>query len=149
MSPEQVRGEKVNLRTDLFPLVAYSTRWQPDSAPLPGKQAPLLHNAILNSKPKPIRELNPRIPGQLKEIFNKALEKDVKQRYQNRGRTILRFKRQQITTASSRLKWSIAPALILILGIAAWFVVRPGVQKSGLPEIKQRQLTLNSADDAI
>jgi serine/threonine protein kinase len=151
MSPEQVRGEKVDGRTDLFSFGLVLYEMATGQRAFAGETAPLLHNAILNSKPKSTRELNPRIPAKLEEIVNKALEKGLKQRYQTAAEisSDLKTLKQQITLASSRSRWSIAAALILILGVTLWFVVRPGVQKSGLPEIKQRQLTLNSADHPI
>src|SRR6266700_4068235 len=62
MSPEQVRGEKLDLRTDLFSfgLVLYEMATRQRA--FPGDTAPVLHHAIINQTPAPVRELNPEIP---------------------------------------------------------------------------------------
>jgi serine/threonine protein kinase len=151
MSPEQVRGEKVDARTDLFSFGLVLYEMATGQRAFAGETAPLLHNAILNSKPRPIRELNPGIPGRLEEIVNKALEKDLKQRYQTAAQlsSDLKSLKQQITPASSRFVWRIFAAVIVSSGLAIWVATRPSVQGPGLPEVKQRQLTLNSADHPI
>ena len=152
MSPEQVRGEKVDVRTDLFSIGLVIYEMATGQRAFAGETAPLLHNAILNSKPKPIRELNPGIPAKLEEIVNKALSKGLNKRYQTAVQlsSDLKNLKQQITPATSRFAWSMFAAVVVISGLASlWFATRPHVQGPGLPEIKQRQLTLNSADHLI
>ena len=58
MSPEQVRGERMDQRTDLFSfgLVLYEMATRQRA--FPGDTAPVLHDAILNRTPVPARELN-------------------------------------------------------------------------------------------
>jgi serine/threonine protein kinase/tetratricopeptide (TPR) repeat protein len=83
MSPEQVRGEKLDARTDLFSfgLVLYemATGQQAFSA----GTAAGLHEAILSRTAVSARELNPELPPKVEEIINKALEKDRNLRYQH------------------------------------------------------------------
>ena len=82
MSPEQVRGEVLDVRTDLFSfgLVLYemATRQKAFS----GDNAASLNAAILNDLPTPARQLNPQLPPQLDAIINKCLEKNRDLRYQ-------------------------------------------------------------------
>src|SRR6266481_4000674 len=82
MSPEQVRGEKLDQRTDLFSfgLVLYEMATRQRA--FPGDTAPVLHHAILNQTPVPARELNAQIPAKLENIVSRALEKDRDARYQ-------------------------------------------------------------------
>src|SRR5260370_2113327 len=83
MSPEQVRGEKLDARSDLFSfgLVLYEvgTGQQAFSS----ETAARVHEAILRRTPVPARELNPGLPAKLEEIINKALEKNRELRYQS------------------------------------------------------------------
>ena len=82
MSPEQVRSEKVDARTDLFSfgLVLYemATRQQAFS----GETAVDLRDAILNHTPAPAADLNPELPLKLVEIIDRALRKNRDERYQ-------------------------------------------------------------------
>jgi serine/threonine protein kinase len=82
MSPEQVRGDRLDQRTDLFSfgLVLYEMATRQRA--FPGDSAAVLHNAILNRAPVPVRELNGQVPAKLENIINKAIEKDRRVRYQ-------------------------------------------------------------------
>ena len=83
MSPEQVRGEELDARTDLFSfgLVLYEmTTGRPA---FPGNTSGVIAEAILNRAPIPLEQLNPELPPKLEEIVNKAIEKNRKLRYQH------------------------------------------------------------------
>src|SRR5207244_9833739 len=82
MSPEQVRGDKLDARTDLFSfgLVLYEMATRQRA--FPGDTAAVLHHAILNQPPAPVRELNPQIPANLANIITRAIQKDRTARYQ-------------------------------------------------------------------
>jgi serine/threonine protein kinase/Tol biopolymer transport system component len=102
MSPEQIRGERVDARTDLFSfgLVLYEmATGQPAFA---GETVATVHDAILHSPPKSTRELNPDLPPRLEEIINEALEKDRDLRYQGAVGVRADLKRLQRETDSGR-----------------------------------------------
>src|SRR5207253_9379438 len=83
MSPEQVRGERLDPRTDLFSFGLVLYEMAVGQRAFTGETVPILHTAILNNTPTPVREPNPAIPHSLGEIINKAIEKDRELRYQS------------------------------------------------------------------
>jgi len=83
MSPEQVRGESVDARTDLFSLGLVLYEMASGQRPFSGETQAVVREAILNSAPAPIRDLNATLPPELETIVGKALEKDREQRYQS------------------------------------------------------------------
>jgi len=85
MSPEQVRGEKLDQRSDLFSFGLVLYEMAAGQRPFSGETASELHEAILHGRPKPARDVNPAIPARLEQIINHALEKDLNQRYQSAG----------------------------------------------------------------
>ena len=136
MSPEQVRGEELDARTDLFSFGAVLYEMVTGVMPFRGETSGLIAEAILNRRPvEPVR-LNPDIPAKLEEIMTKALEKDRKLRYQNAAdiRTDLqRLKRDSdsshatVATAavelkpakkSARFRWAATGATLLVIALA-------------------------------
>lgn len=83
MSPEQVRGEALDERADLFSFGVVLYQMTTGALPFRGDTTDLTTEAILNIAPKPPTHLNSAIPAKLEEIILKALEKDRKFRYQS------------------------------------------------------------------
>src|SRR6266566_4187344 len=67
MSPEQVRGEKLDQRTDLFSFGLVLCEMATRQRAFPGDTAAVLHHAILNQVPASPRDLNTQIPARLGE----------------------------------------------------------------------------------
>ncbi len=82
MSPEQVRGEKLNPRTDLFCFGLLLYEMATGRRAFTGADAPALRDAILNTTPSPVHALNSQVPPRLERIINKCIEKDQNLRYQ-------------------------------------------------------------------
>jgi serine/threonine protein kinase/Tol biopolymer transport system component len=139
MSPEQVRGEEVDARSDLFSfgLVLYemATGHQAFSGPTPG----VVFDGILNRAAGPPRNLNPVLPLELDRIVGKLLEKDRELRYQNAAEVrgdLKRLLRDLVPGSRSSHVPAIGPsvlagpwlkyvaALAVLLVIAAWLALR-------------------------
>ena len=83
MSPEQVRGEELDTRSDLFSFGAVMYELATGRPAFSGSSAWSVGNAILTgSVPSALRS-NPRMPAEVERIVNKALESDRALRYQS------------------------------------------------------------------
>ncbi len=82
MSPEQLGGNKVDGRSDLFSLGAMGYLLLTGERPFHSDSMATLMNQIVNQDHVDIFELRPDLPPCIGPIINKALEKDREQRYQ-------------------------------------------------------------------
>jgi len=153
MSPEQVRGEKLDARTDLFSfgLVLYEMATRQRA--FPGDTAPVLHHAILNKTPVPVRELNAQIPAKLEAVISKALEKDRDMRYQTATemRADLEELHRQLAPRHLPRAWAVGlgAASLIVIGTITFLLTRQPRTISVAPEIKVHQLTTNSSENPV
>ncbi len=82
MSPEQISGEKVDGRSDIFSLGAMMFQMLTGKVPFKGDSPAALMHQIMNTPHPNPREINPRVIKPLATIIDKALEKDREKRYQ-------------------------------------------------------------------
>ncbi|MGA9503958.1 MAG: protein kinase, partial [Terriglobales bacterium] len=83
MSPEQLRGEVTDQRSDIWSAGAVLYELVTGKRPFPFSQVPLLIDAILNKPPEPPSALNPDISPGLEVAILKCLDKDPERRYQS------------------------------------------------------------------
>jgi serine/threonine-protein kinase len=82
MSPEQVKGEKVDARTDLYSVGLSLYRFITGVHPFPYENLHLLMSAQIQQAPRPPIQVDPNIPQALNDTVVHALEKDPAKRFQ-------------------------------------------------------------------
>ncbi len=88
MSPEQVRGESIDTRSNLFSLGAMFYEMVTDRKAFDREDADSLRQSILESTPVPPMHVNPKLHPVLSDLIMKALAKDPAERFQS-GRELL------------------------------------------------------------
>jgi serine/threonine protein kinase/cytochrome c-type biogenesis protein CcmH/NrfG len=119
MSPEQARGEELDLRSDLFSLGVVLYEMSTGMVPFSGSTVALIFDGILHSEATPATKLNSRLPAALENIFNKALEKDTDLRYQTAGELRSDLKRLKRDLDSNRRPGAEKSASSYVLPAAA------------------------------
>jgi eukaryotic-like serine/threonine-protein kinase len=83
MSPEQVRAQPLDTRTDLFSFGVVLYEMAAGEAPFRGRSLGEVFGAILHQTPAPVSQLNPAVPPELAPIIARCLEKDRELRYRH------------------------------------------------------------------
>jgi serine/threonine protein kinase len=102
MSPEQVRGENLDARTDLFSFGLILYEMATGRQAFTGNTSGVILSAILEREPVAVSRLNPDLPIDLERIISKSLEKDLKMRYQHASDVRADLQRLKRDTDSGR-----------------------------------------------
>jgi serine/threonine-protein kinase len=83
MSPEQVKGEAVDHRADIWSLGVVLYEMVAGQLPFKGEVEAAVSYGILNQEPEPLTGLRTGLPIELDRVVSKALAKDAEERYQH------------------------------------------------------------------
>ena len=101
MSPEQARGDPLDLRSDLFSLGVVLYEMATGQHPFSGSTTAVVFDRILNHPPPPPISLNAELPAEFENILNKTLEKDRELRCQSAAELRADLKRLQRNSSSA------------------------------------------------
>jgi eukaryotic-like serine/threonine-protein kinase len=136
MSPEQVRGGKVDGRADLFSLGVVLYEALTGRKPFRAETLPAVLNAIMNSSPPPPHEVEASIPPELSAIVERAMARKPEERYA-RGKDMANELRRflgavrgepiaALPTKKSKSSWLVAAvaAIVALVALGAALLVR-------------------------
>jgi TolB-like protein len=144
MSPEQVRAEAVDQRTDLFSFGLVLYEMATGRRAFAGDSPGTIFDAILNRAPIAALRLNPELPSELERIIDKSLQKERKLRYQtaadlkadlerlkrdtDSGRTVAAVSDRRAAMRTSPLQRAaiaLAGAAIILAALIGYWLSRP------------------------
>jgi eukaryotic-like serine/threonine-protein kinase len=122
MSPEQLRGEKLDYRSDIFSLGTVFYEMACRRNPFAHENNADVISSILTSELPPLKESCPQAPRELGRIVRKCLEKDRRQRYQSASELLIDWDNYANATGRRRtdlwqfvVRWAAAGVMLLLL----------------------------------
>jgi serine/threonine protein kinase len=109
MSPEQVRGGKIDGRSDLFSLGVVLYEALTGRKPFQAETLPAVLNAILNVTPPAPEEIDPAVPAGLSKVVMRAMARKPEERYA-RGKDMARDLRRFLSPDEGVAALAAAPA---------------------------------------
>jgi len=130
MAPEQIRGEEVDARTDLFAFGVVLYELATGKRPFGGATAADISSAILRDAPMPPTEVRPELPGELDRIVGRCLEKSPRERFQRALDVRLDLRALQRTLERNAGGAAAKPAAKAVPADGASIAVLPFVNRS-------------------
>jgi tetratricopeptide (TPR) repeat protein len=142
MSPEQAESRHVDQRSDLFSLGCVLYAMCTGRSPFRADSTPAALRRVCDDRPRPIREINPDIPGWLVELIDRLLAKDPRKRLPSARVVADEFQRQLaelqfpilVQRASASNRWTglirRRPRVMIGLSVALLALVSLGVTEA-------------------
>ncbi len=138
MSPEQLTGETVDHRSDIYAVGTILYQVLTGRLPFRASSAAAFMNLVINKPPDPPRELRPDLSPRLEDVVLKCLEKDPEDRYQSAKELLIDLRRLNVAWIPSsrpapwlvkswrslryvihKSRWIQAVSVLILLGILA------------------------------
>jgi len=147
MSPEQVRHEGLDTRTDLFSFGLVLYEMAAGQRAFTGPTVVDVHQAVLHETPVPARVRNPMLPGGFDALLAKALQKDRVQRYQSA--TALKNDLERIVRVANPARKRVrqATAAVTLLALVAVGIWRYNVYRHRITLAPTDTIVLADADN--
>ncbi len=123
MSPEQILGEKLDARTDIFSFGLVLYEMATGVRAFPGESAAQVQNGILHANAAPVAERNPSLPSDLIVIIDKALEKDRNKRYSSAAELLADLEPLRVVPKRVRRRRFTRKRLLVTFGAAIAAIV--------------------------
>jgi eukaryotic-like serine/threonine-protein kinase len=125
MAPEQLRGDAVDQRTDIYAAGAVLYEMSTGKRPFESKVSTALVDDIIHKPLVPPAQLKPSLPSRLEDVILKCLEKDPENRYQSAKELLVDLRRLTAPSTATRVvhgtrrSWRYATGLALVLIVIA------------------------------
>ncbi len=150
MAPEQIRGDSLDARTDIFSLGLLLYEMATGRQAFGGGTGGAIIEAVLAKSPVSMRSINPDIPARLEEIVNKALHKDRDDRQQRAADVGAELQRLQRGTDSGGRVAGVETESVPLPGASELHSSRePGTQNSRGPMRAPRTERVSKIIDSL
>jgi eukaryotic-like serine/threonine-protein kinase len=145
MAPEQMRGEEVDARADVWALGAVLYQMLAGRPPFPGGTGAAVVHAVLYEELVPLTHLRLEVPPEIERVVTRMLAKDQEQRYADAGAALADLRRAQglasVTISNAptgRTLWrvgltALGCALVTSAGFVGLMTLRKGAASGPQP----------------